>query len=320
MNKIKKPKQVAKGNLHKRNLHRDRYDLDTLCQIVPELSKHQLLNIRGQKTIDFSNPRAVLLLNKALLIHYYDLKDWFIPHGYLCPPIPGRTDYIHYASDLLASSNFGRMPKARVLDIGTGANLIYPITGTFLYHWSFVGSDIDPKALLNGKELIHLNKRLQGQIELRRQKNPNQLLSGIINRDDRFDLIMCNPPFFKSAEEAMGETKKKYQNLKKEKTASVEMNFQGKNNELWCPGGEKRFISQLVNESKNFRKQCFWFSTLVSKASHLQSIKNSLEFHKAEDINVIEMSQGNKASRIIAWTFLNKKQKTDWQKTNWSNP
>jgi 23S rRNA (adenine1618-N6)-methyltransferase len=45
-----------------------------------------------------------------LLISYYDIQKWDIPH-YLCPPIPGRADYIHYIADLLAESNNGIIPK-----------------------------------------------------------------------------------------------------------------------------------------------------------------------------------------------------------------
>jgi 23S rRNA A1618 N6-methylase RlmF len=48
---------------------------------------------------------------------------------YLCPPFLEETDYIHYIADLLASSNNGIIPKHAVqgLDIGVGANCIYPI-------------------------------------------------------------------------------------------------------------------------------------------------------------------------------------------------
>jgi 23S rRNA (adenine1618-N6)-methyltransferase len=40
---------------------------------------------------------------------------------YLCPPIPGRADYIHLHSRLLAESNNGIIPKGhgiQGLDIG----------------------------------------------------------------------------------------------------------------------------------------------------------------------------------------------------------
>ena len=41
-------------------------------------------------------------LNKALLAHFYAVKHWDIPDGFLCPPVPGRADYVHHLADLLA--------------------------------------------------------------------------------------------------------------------------------------------------------------------------------------------------------------------------
>ena len=43
------------------------------------------------------------MLNRAILMHHYGVKSWDIPAGYLCPPIPGRADYIHSVADLLAA-------------------------------------------------------------------------------------------------------------------------------------------------------------------------------------------------------------------------
>lgn len=41
------------------------------------------------------------MLNKALLAAHYDIEYWDIPDTYLCPPIPGRADYVHRAAELL---------------------------------------------------------------------------------------------------------------------------------------------------------------------------------------------------------------------------
>ncbi|MBI9098576.1 MAG: RlmF-related methyltransferase, partial [Spirochaetaceae bacterium] len=113
------------SKLHERNIHRDRYDLDALIKVLPELQEYTIKNPSGEKTIDFSDPKAVLSLNKALLKKYYNVENWMIPKGYLCPPIPGRADYIHYAADLLGEMNNGDVPRGKrvnVLDVGTGAN------------------------------------------------------------------------------------------------------------------------------------------------------------------------------------------------------
>lgn len=86
---------TEKTNLHPRNLHRLRYDFELLTEKLPELQQHVSINEHQIETIDFSNPEAVKTLNKALLVTYYDIKNWDIPKNYLCPPIPGRADYIH---------------------------------------------------------------------------------------------------------------------------------------------------------------------------------------------------------------------------------
>lgn len=313
----KKNKSTIKAKLHKRNAHQDRYDLDLLSNTVPELKKHIKKSIRDEDTIDFASAEAVHLLNKALLLKHYDLSYWDIPEGYLCPPIPGRADYIHNISDLLGGKNFGKIPKAQVLDIGAGANFIYPIIGSHAYNWCFTGSEIDEIAIENINGIIAQNKRLQKDIEIRKQIDNSQILNGVIHEKDRYDLVMCNPPFYSSAREADEANLRKTKNLHGLEDEQ-KRNFGGQNNELWCPGGERRFLSQMVKESKAFAKQCFWFTSLVSKSSHLEGLMKSLDFHKAEEIRTINMSQGNKASRILAWTFLLKEEQKDWRSRYWS--
>ena len=147
---------TEKVNLHPRNKHRLGYDFEQLIQSCPELNDFVFTNQYETQTIDFSNSDEVKLLNKALLISEYEIHNWDIPKNYLCPPLPGRADYIHYIADLLTESNNGILPKGDTiegLDIGIGANCIYPIIGNTTYGWSFVGSDIDEKALQNQSNL-----------------------------------------------------------------------------------------------------------------------------------------------------------------------
>ena len=116
--------------LHPRNLHNNRYDFEALIKTNPNLQEFVKPNKYGDLSIDFANPQAVITLNKALLSHFYGIKNYTIPEGYLCPPIPGRADYIHHIADLLAISNNGVIPKGNTikgLDVGIGANGIYAI-------------------------------------------------------------------------------------------------------------------------------------------------------------------------------------------------
>ena len=295
--------------LHPRNLHNNRYDFDALIDTEPSLKEFVKPNKYGDLSIDFANPEAVISLNKALLAHFYGIKNYTIPNGYLCPPIPGRADYIHHIADLLATSNNGIIPKGKSvkgLDVGIGANGIYAIIGSSVYNWDFVGSDIENESITSVENIVNSNESLKEKIKCRLQTNPENIFSGIIAKDEFFDFTLCNPPFHKSLKDAIDGNKRKVQNLTKEKTAISALNFGGKNNELWCKGGEIVFIKNMIKESLEFRNNVFWFSTLVSKKENLPLIYKALESIKPTQIKTINMSQGQKITRIVAWSFSNK--------------
>ncbi len=318
----KKKSDGIKNQLHARNLHRGAYDLDLLCETNSLLKDFVKINKYGNKTIDFFDPLAVKTLNQSLLKTYYHLKYWDIPKPYLCPPIPGRSDYIHYLADVLMQSNNknSKIPKGltiRCLDVGVGANCIYPIIGNQCYGWSFVGSDIDAEALANAQKIIDKNEELLQGIMLRKQSNPNHFFEGIIEENERFDLVVCNPPFHASAKEAQAAATRKVNNLKKKKIKNVRLNFGGHAHELWCEGGEFRFVKNMIKESKQWATSCFWFSSLISKESNLKKLKGVLTEVNPTSYQIIPMGQGNKKSRLLVWTFLNPKQQQLWAKSRW---
>jgi len=291
--------------LHSNNLHNQSYNFDELTQSHPELTSFVIKNVQGNQTIDFSNSKAVLQLNKALLKHHYNILNWGIPTHYLCPPIPGRADYIHYINDLLIENN--KTSKIKGLDIGVGANCIYPILGAQIYGWKMVGSDIDENAIVSAKRNVAASESLQNNIEIRHQKNNANIFEGIIKEGEYFHFTMCNPPFHTSEEEASKGTLRKLRNLEKENQPyqtkkEIVLNFGGQANELWCNGGEALFIKRMIKQSANFKTQVGWFTCLVSKKENLQKIKKQLNKLKATH-RTIPMSQGNKKSRFIAWKF-----------------
>jgi 23S rRNA (adenine1618-N6)-methyltransferase len=317
----KKIHPEVKSQLHPRSKHRGRYDFNALSESFPAIKEFVKPNKFGDESIDFSDPKAVITLNKALLKHHYGIDHWLIPEDYLCPPIPGRADYIHHIADLLGESNYGNVPvgdSVIVLDIGVGANCIYPMLGAIEYGWSFIGSDIDPIAVQNSKAIVDQNEVLNGKIDIRLQANPKDVLYGTIMVEDRVDLTICNPPFHASEEEALAGTNRKLKNLKLQKPDKLVKNFGGSNGELWCDGGEKRFIRNLIHESKKFSSSVFWFSTLVSKQSNLKAIYGALKTAEAVEVKTIPMGQGNKSSRIVAWTFLKPHQQRSWRETRWT--
>ncbi|MGQ1909488.1 23S rRNA (adenine(1618)-N(6))-methyltransferase RlmF [Marinifilum sp. RC60d5] len=317
----KKKHPKVKARLHERNKNRGRYNFKELVESCPDLKPFVILNKYEDESIDFANANAVKMLNKAILIHFYGLETWDIPKGYLCPPIPGRADYIHHIADLLRQNNYGKIPTGSnitCLDIGVGANCIYPIIGNNEYGWSFIGSDIDPVALKSADDIINSNPNLKGNIKCIGQENPKDFFYGIIPKDGYVDFSICNPPFYESAEAAMKESLRKTKNLSKGKEKEANLNFAGQSNELWCEGGEARFVRNMVNQSKKFAKSCFWFSSLISKESNLKNVYQALKEANAVKIEIIPMGQGNKKSRIVAWTFLTKEEQQKWKNTRWN--
>jgi len=294
-------KKKRPARLHPNNRHSGRYDFSELCSKIPELNSYLKPNPNGDKTIDFSDAQAVLCLNKALLAKYYNVQFWDLPKGYLCPPIPGRADYIHYLAELIESPDNGH--KTRILDIGTGANLIYPIIGSQSYGWTFLASDIDAISISSARLIAESNTNLKKKIKVIAQNNRECFFQGVITENDYFEATMCNPPFHSSAQEAQASSERKWRNLKGDKPQKTPLNFGGKKNELWCDGGELAFVKGMIQESIKFQDQVGWFTSLISKEENVSPLKQILTKVGAKKIKVINMAQGQKVSRIIAWSF-----------------
>ncbi|MGI9274437.1 MAG: 23S rRNA (adenine(1618)-N(6))-methyltransferase RlmF [Endozoicomonas sp.] len=326
MNKNRKHAEKPAG-LHPRNIHQGRYDLAELVKSTPALKQFLRNNPRGEQTIDFSDEQAVLCLNQSLLAHHYKVANWQIPPGYLCPPIPGRADYIHCLADLLAGSRQGNTStpptgsKIRVLDIGTGANCIYPIIGSQSYDWRFTASDIDPVSVKTARLIVSSNASLKKKITVLHQPDSKVVFKNIIRKQDRFDVTLCNPPFHASMAEANAGSQRKWQNLNKDKKTgkgAPKLNFGGQKAELWCEGGEILFLKRMINESVAYGGQVLWFTSLVSKGDNVQPLKQQLKKKGAKQIKAIKMAQGQKDSRLIAWSFMAEEQQAQWILERWT--
>jgi 23S rRNA (adenine1618-N6)-methyltransferase len=301
---------AAPAALHPRSKHRERYDFSALVRALPELARYLVAHPITGDTINFADPAAVLALNRALLAHHYGILRYELPPGALCPPIPGRADYLHHLADLLAETTpdhaIPRGPGVRILDIGVGANAIYPLLGAREYGWSFVGADISPASLDSARRLVAANA-LADRIELRLQTASSAIFSGVAAPGETFAASLCNPPFHASAAEAAAGTTRKLRNLAAGRShraaGQPALNFGGHANELWCEGGEPAFIRRMIAESASRPTLCRWFTTLVSKSARLPELESALATARASDVRVIPMRHGQKHSRILAWSF-----------------
>jgi 23S rRNA (adenine1618-N6)-methyltransferase len=234
------------------------------------------------------------------------LEYWDLPAGYLCPPIPGRSDYLHYIADLLSAGNASdvpRGPQVNVLDIGVGANCVYPIVGVGEYGWKFVGTEVDATALAWAQQLVIKNSNLRALIDLRLQTTPRQCFQGVILPGESFHVSICNPPFHTSAEAAAAGTQRKQRNLTGRKNLKTKLNFGGTHSELWCPGGELLFVERMIAQSAKVPMLCRWFTSLISKKEHLPQLQKALQKSAVKQVRVLDMAQGQKRSRILAWSF-----------------
>lgn len=307
------------SSLHPRNPHQGRYDFEVLTKAFPELAKYTISNPNGEPTVNFSDAKAVMTLNKALLAHHYGVKLWELPEGYLCPPIPGRADYIHQVADLLKDQptvEGNEIPasgqRVHVLDIGVGASCIYPIIGSQSYGWRFTGTDIDPVSVNTAKAICQANPNLKNLIKIKLQDNPKAIFEGVIGPEDYFDLTVCNPPFHASLDEAMAANALKETKLAKNRQRRGQplvpapknnLNFGGQQSELWTKGGEVAFITKMIKESKKYAGQVGWFTTLISKSENLKPLIEQAERIGARKVTVLNMKHGQKMTRILAWRF-----------------
>lgn len=305
--------------LHPRNRHQGRYDFAALIAVEPRLRAFLIRNPYGKESINFADPDAVRVFNGALLKQLYGVKNWRIPEGYLCPPVPGRADYIHGLADLLAEDGQGCIPRGQqytLVDIGTGANCIYPLLGHYDYAWRFIACDIDQRALSNAAAILRDNA-LDQAIELRLQTDKTAFFRGILRANERVLCTLCNPPFHSSAAEAASGSTRKWRNLGKQdpQRKLPALNFGGKSNELWCKGGELTFVRNMIKESSAYANQVLWFSSLISKSAHLHLLERVLKQVGAVEVRICSMAQGQKQSRFLAWSFHTSEQRKVWLAT-----
>lgn len=296
--------------MHKKNKHSEDYNFETLATVHPKLESFVFTNANNKKTIDFANPKAVKTLNAALLHTHYDISFWDFPDHFLCPPIPGRVDYIHHLSDLLQRSQLDK--DITIMDIGTGANCIYPLLGTSSYDWNFIAVDSNDDAIKSAQNIINKNN-LQNKIKLKKQTDDTHVLQDVLNENDKVTITMCNPPFFKNEADAIKATTSKLKGLGKP-TDQMVRNFAGQAHELWYKGGEKAFLHTYLYESSLQKTSSFWYTSLVSNKDNIKTMNQSLKKLGATSVMTIAMNIGNKKSRIVAWTFLNEEQKQNWNK------
>ena len=60
----------------------------------------------------------------------------------------------------------------------------------------------------------------------------------------------------------------------------------------------------MITQSAEIPGSCRWFTSLVSKAANISALVRVLRAAKAVSVRTVEMTHGQKKSRILAWSFM----------------
>ncbi|KAK2078875.1 hypothetical protein QBZ16_002565 [Prototheca wickerhamii] len=305
-------------------------DFAALAGQYPALQPFVLQRRPGARpTIDFGDPRACAALTTALLAHDFGIR-WSLPEGHLIPPLTGRSNYIHWLQDLLDLSSPKGQP-IRGLDIGTGANLIYPLLGARLCGWAFVGSDVSRGALAAAAKLREANLELADRIELRHvPMQPEQLrffdgeggsdaVGGTHQTDCRDGALVPSAdndiqgvgtgilsgairngdPLF-----AFSMCNPPFFESMEEAGLNPATGFGGTELEMVYPGGEAAFVLAMARDSTTVNRRVHWFTTMVGKKATLKSLRAALHTLGVRALRTTEFSQGRTSRWAVAWSWL----------------
>ena len=273
-----------------------RPDFLTLIKEFPELKKYILKQNEDNEEefqFDWSNNELSLLMDKSILNYYFNIKYYDIPKGFLIPPIPSRINYINLINSIITKLiNDIDIKNIIGIDIGTGANIIYPILGYSIYKWKFICTEINKEAYNNAKLILQKNN-LENNINIIKQNNKDNIFISILNRENKYIFSMCNPPYYNYENEIKLEDKKR----------DNEYNF----DEIYYKNGEYGFFQRYFEESICYKNNVFLYTILIGKKINAENIYDKLSSYNdiIKIYNMQKILTGNNVRYIIYWSFFN---------------
>ena len=262
----------------------------------------------GNGCLDFSSASAVRSLSRALLMQCFGLTDWTLSDGALVPPIAARAAYLRRMG-LIVGGGVPPPHPLSLLDVGTGANLIFPLLAASpVFGWSATGLDVTPAALSGAAANLALNPSLASRIRLVAGSPTGRppilapALGGEGGTDaaSHFDFSVCNPPFFES-DAARATTAK-------DPGAAHGGGHAGTAAEtVWQGGGEAGFVCAFASESAAFPHAVTWFSSLLGRKASLTAVRGVLGGLRPQpEVRTFTLAEGGgRTTRwVVAWSWV----------------
>ena len=182
--------------MHPRNPYSAPIGIAELARQFPDVCDHVISrSANGHIVYDWNAPGATYAVTRALLKRDFAL-DWQQPPQFLCPPVPGRLNYLLWVEDLVLQ-DAAAATSVCVADIGTGASAIFPLIGARRFGWSFIALDSSADALEHARANVDRNC-LQHLVSLRLVPHDGNIADALALHPS-ITHTMCNPPFFSSS-------------------------------------------------------------------------------------------------------------------------
>ncbi len=293
--------------MHARNRFRDGYDFQQLVAASPLLAPFVKLNAYGDVSIDYAVLAAVAALNRALFTSAYGADELGCAARLFVSPVPGRSDYLHHLADPLAGRDPSAIPRGPSVATRHRCRRQLRLSPSLAQAATAGASSARTSSVACewARKLAKANTAVADLIECRLQPSPTDCFNGVVVPGERFTASMCNPR----------RSTYRPRTRPPQPDAAAESRWPpasgGAHVKLWwvggrtlCDGGELGFRAADDHQSSAVPDRCRWFTTLVSKSGIPASSLRGAATRKLADVKTIGMGQGQKQSRILAWTFI----------------
>ncbi|GAB7358999.1 hypothetical protein MBLNU230_g5072t1 [Neophaeotheca triangularis] len=251
--------------------------------------------------IDFQDPEANKQITKTLLKYDFDITAEF-PDDRLCPPVPSRWNYVHWAQELLDTTRddykdvADRTRKVVGLDIGTGASAILPLLACGSRPaWHMYATDIDAKSLEHARKNVALNK-LEDSITVTLTNTDDKIIPLDKLGVEQLDIVLFNPPFFVDR----ADMEAGYKN----KVMPASTICTGSDNEMIAKGGDLGFGLRMLEESKVLKTKVKWYTLFMGKYKSVLDLVDAIKAAGIPNFAVAMFQPGKRTQRWgVGWSF-----------------